>query len=91
MKPVALKEKLAARGISSRTNLRDDLIVTRADGRAMHFRAYPGGLYDWAANRTKSPINQLEFRKAEERPLEEALAAAIAFVEEAKTSGSPTR
>jgi hypothetical protein len=91
MKPFALREKLAARGITARTNLRDDLVVTRADGRAMYFRAHPGGMYDWAANRTRSSINQLDFRRSEERPLEEAVAAAVAFVEEARTAGSPSR
>jgi hypothetical protein len=73
MKPAALKDRLAELGIKTRTNLRDDLVLTRADGHIMHFRAY-----------SKSPIDLLDFRTPEERPIEEAIEAAVKFVEEGK-------
>jgi hypothetical protein len=87
MKPDMLREKLAELGIHASTNLRDDLVLARADGRLMHFRAYPDGKYDWAANQAKNPIDLLDFRTRDERPLEEAIEAAVKFVNEGKRDG----
>ena len=82
MKPDVLRKKLAELGIHAKTNLRGDLVLARADGHVMHFRAYPDGKYDWAANQAKNAIDLLDFRTRDERPLEEAIAAAVQFMSE---------
>jgi len=87
MKPDMLRKKLAELGIHAKTNLRDDLVLARADGHVMHFRAYPDGKYDWAASRTKNPMDLLDFRTRDERPLDEAIEAAVKFVNEEKADG----
>jgi hypothetical protein len=87
MKPALLKKKLAELGIHTKTNLRDDLVLARSDGHVMHFRAYPDGKYDWAASRTPNPMNLLDFQSREERPIEEAIAAAVQFMNEGLSNG----